>query len=157
MKRFLCMAMLFGAVLAVAPLPAGGTPPIAFTLSPASLSFSTAVNTFQYQFVTVTTSRAVVIDNPATVTGVPARGDGGAIFFDTQAGSCWQQFEVFGNPIPANTSCTIQVGFHPDAAQLYSGTLTVTRCTHWGFNAFGGIACTSFDGSHSVTLSGTGT
>jgi hypothetical protein len=95
--------------------------------------------------------RPVVIQNPATVTG-------DNVFFDTQAGSCWQSYEALGNRIPAHTSCTIQVGFHPTVPGSYSATLTVYRCTSWHLDpTFGFILCDTLDGSRSMNLTGTGT
>lgn len=157
MKRFLSIALVVLAFVATAPRQIGAAPPTGFTLSPSTLSFSTAVDTLQFQFVTVTTHRRLVITNPATITGDTTRTDGFVIFGDTQAGSCWQQYESLGNPIPANTTCTIQVGFYPEEAKTYNATLTVSRCTHWTTDPnFNFVVCTAFDGSESISLTGTG-
>jgi hypothetical protein len=137
-------------------------------LSPPSLSFSAqatvgqtpCVNfgTYQYKTVTVTTTRSIVIGNPAVITPDGEYGGGCHVFFDTQAGTCWQQYESLGNRIPARTSCTIEVGFHPELATTYNATLTVSRCTHWTTDpTFGFLVCTAFDGSNSVDLTGVGT
>jgi hypothetical protein len=151
LKRFVFIVASLAAALAIVPLQGAATPPVGFTLSPSSLSYSTAAGDFQYQLVTVTTMRPVVIQNPATVTG-------DSVFFDTQAGSCWQNYEALGNRIPAHTSCTVQVGFHPIAPGTYSATLTVNRCTSWHLDpTFGFIVCDTLDGSQSVSLNGTGT
>jgi hypothetical protein len=108
--------------------------------------------------VTVTTSRRLVIQNPATLSGDVSRTDGGSIFFDTQAGSCWQQYEALGDPLPAHTTCTIQIGFHPEAVRSYNATLTVRRCTHWHLDLTSGvIVCDALDGSRTASLTGTGT
>ncbi len=151
LKRFVLILASLTVAFAIAPLDVAAAPPVGFTLSPSSLSYSTAAGTFQYQLVTVTTMRPVVIQNPATVTG-------DNVFFDTQTGSCWQSYEALGNRIPAHTSCTIQVGFHPTAAGGYISTLTVYRCTSWHLDPTNGlILCDTLDGSRSVNLTGTGT
>jgi hypothetical protein len=125
-------------------------PPAGFTVSPSNLSYSTATNTSQFQLLTVTTSRPVVIQNPTIATD--------PVFQDTQAGSCWQGYEALGNKIPNHTSCTIQIGFHPTAPGNYSATLTIKRCTQWHIDpTFGFILCDATDGSQTVTLNGTGT
>jgi hypothetical protein len=158
MKRLLVIPAAALAALAITPVQGAAAPPPGFDLSPTSLSFTAAVDSFQYQFVTVTTSRRLVIQNPATLSGDVSRTDGGSIFFDTQAGSCWQQYEALGDPLPAHTTCTIQVGFHPDAVRSYNATLTVSRCTHWHLDpTFGFIVCDALDGSKTASLTGTGT
>ena len=133
--------------VAVVPLPP------AWTLSPSSIDFgSVAVGSFNYSYdASVQTGQApVVIQGPTTLTGDSA-------FWDVQGGSCWQQYEALGNPIPAHTSCTIEVGFHPLAAGSYSGTLIVTRCLGWFINPIqGSLNCdnATLDGTQSVVLSG---
>jgi hypothetical protein len=170
MKRFLGIAACLAAVLAVAPLNGGAAPPASppgaagFSLSPSSLSFSALSGCFDpgcydYQFVTVATTRSVVIQNPATFTGdIGPWGGGYMIFGDTQGGTCWSLYEALGNPIPAHTSCTIEVGFHPPSVGAYSATMTVSRCTSWHLDpTYGFILCDTLDGSKSVDLTGTGT
>jgi hypothetical protein len=133
--------------VAVVPLPP------AWTLSPSSIDFgAVAVGSFNYSYdATVKTGQVpVAIAAPASLTGDSA-------FWDVQGGSCWQSYEALGNPIPAHTSCTIEVGFHPLAAGSYSGTLTVTRCLGWFINPIqGSLECdnATLDGSQSVPLSG---
>jgi hypothetical protein len=146
--------------MSLKPEGKGGGGPAAFTVSAAGASFSTAVDSFQYQLITVTTSHhPVVIQNPATLTGdVGPRADNTMIFSDTQSGSCWQKYESHGNPIPAQTSCTIQVNFHPDAVRTYDATLTVSQCTSWAIDpTWGFIVCSALGSSESVSLTGQGT
>jgi hypothetical protein len=138
-------------VAAIAPLQGGAMPPAGFTLSPSTLDFSVATGTSQFQLLTLTTKgQPVVFQNPTTATD--------PVFQDTQAGTCWQSYEALGNKIPKHTSCTIQIGFHPNTAGTYSATLTVSRCTSWHIDpTFGFILCDATDGSQTVTLNGTGT
>jgi hypothetical protein len=135
-------------------------PAPAFTISAAGARFSAPVDSLEYQLITVTTARRpVVINSPAKLTGdVGPRTDGGMIFWDTQTGSCWQQYEAHGNPIPAFTTCTIQVGFHPDAVRSYNAALSVTQCTSWSTDpTWGFIVCNGLGLSETVSLSGQGT
>jgi hypothetical protein len=150
LKRFVVVLASLTVAFAIAALHGAAAPPVGFMLSPSSLSYSTAAGSFEFQLVTVTTKGAVVIQNPATVTGDNA-------FFDTQAGSCWQNYGALGKKIPPHTSCTIQVGFHPTAPGSYSAVLTVYRCTSWHLDPNGLIFCDTLDGSQSVNLTGTGT
>jgi hypothetical protein len=132
--------------------------PSAFTLS--APTFSAAVNSFQYQSITVTTSRRpVVIQNPAGLSGdVGPNTDNTMIFSDTQSGSCWQHYEALGNPIPAHTSCTIQVNFHPEAVGTYNATLSVTPCTSWTTDpTHGWVVCSATGVPETVALTGQGT
>jgi hypothetical protein len=134
--------------------------PSTFTVSAAGVSFSTPVDGFQYQLVTITTARRpVVIQNPASLSGdVGPRVDGTMIFSDTQSGSCWQKFESLGNPIPAHTSCTIQVAFHPDAVGTFNATLAVSPCTSWTTDpTWGFVVCSAVGAPESVSLTGQGT
>jgi hypothetical protein len=151
-KERLCVVGAVFALTGLVSLETSAGPPPAFSVSPKSDNFSAAANAFEYQMVTVTTSHhPVVINNPATFTGDP-------VFWDTQAGTCWQHYEVFGNPIPPQTSCTIQVGFHPTAIASYSATLSVERCTTWTTNpAYGNIVCATLGETETVSLTGNGT
>jgi hypothetical protein len=134
----------------VAPEGKGNGPP-SFTLAGPATDFSSATGTITFQNVTVTTNNhKVVINDPASFS--PSTP-----FSDTQSGSCWQKYESLGNPIPANTSCTIQVGFLPTAAGPVSATMTVTRCTSWTTDpTYGFIVCSAFDSSQTLTVNGTG-
>jgi hypothetical protein len=168
MRRFLLTTVASAALVTIAPRQSVALPPLGFTLSPAVLSFSAqatggqtpcvSFGTYQYVTVTVTTMRPIVIGHPAIIAPDAEYGDGCHAFSDTQGGTCWQQYEALGNRIPAHTSCTIEVGFHPESATTYNATLTVTRCTDWMTDpTYGFLVCTAFDGSASIDLSGTGT
>jgi hypothetical protein len=151
MKRILLFMATATAAIAVVPFQAGAVgPPPRFELSPASLSFSAPAGGFDYHSVTVTNNRGpLVIQNPAS---------GDSHFFDTQAGTCWQTYEVFGDPIPAHTSCSIEVGFTSATAGTFTGTLTVYRCLTWIYvGPTNSIICTSTDGGETVDLTGTAT
>ena len=138
------LAASSGAVLA--------KPPAAFTLSPSQLTFEATadVQSFDYELVMVGTgTRWLVYQNPATATGDP-------VFFDTQAGSCWQQYESLGNRIPGKTTCTIQVGFHSEQAGTFTGQLVVYQCTQWHEDpTFGLILCDATGDSQTIDLVGT--
>jgi hypothetical protein len=134
-----------------------GVPTPLFTLS-APAPFSSQVNSIEYQFVTVTTHGSAVIQGPSTLTGDVTRTDHFSLFSDTQGGSCWQKYESLGNPIPPHTTCTIQIGFYPEAVQTYNATLTITQCTSWAPDpVYGFIVCSAFGTSQSVSLTGQGT
>jgi hypothetical protein len=111
---------------------------------------TTDVQLFDYEFVMVGTGpRWLVYQGPASTTGDP-------VFFDTQAGSCWQAYEALGNRIPGKTACTIQVGFHSAVAGTFTGKLVVYRCVDWHLDPTGGmIICDITGGSQSVDLVGT--
>jgi hypothetical protein len=142
-------AVLLGA-LAIGAGTTVAAPPVPFTVSPTTLSFAAAVNGFQYQFVTVTTGKkAIVLDNPATFGSA-------APFFDTQAGSCWQNYGSLGTKIPANTNCTIQVGYHPTSPGSSSNVMTIYACKHWHITG-GQTVCDVLDGSRTVSLDGQAT
>jgi hypothetical protein len=148
MKRFLVVTGALAALVAVMSLPAGASPPAAYTVDPGALSFATGVDGFAFQTVTVTTGRAVVLQNPSSITGDSA-------FSDTLAGSCWQNYDALGKPIPPHTSCTVQIGFHPTSAGTFNATLNVTRCVDWYKDpTYGFIVCTNVDGSVPVALTG---
>jgi hypothetical protein len=136
----------------LAPEGKGAGSTASFKLSAAHAGLSTAVGGFDFSDITVTTGPdPVVIRDPATTS---------APFWDTQSGTCWQHYEALGNPIPANTTCTIQVGFHPSAVGEFSATLTVTQCTSWSLDpTYGMISCADPPGgpSRSVELEGDGT
>jgi hypothetical protein len=159
MKRLLLTVAAAAAAAVIVPLQAGvAAPPGKFTLSPSSLSLSapagsTYPDDYAFAYVTVTnpTGHPIVIQNPASFDD--------SHFFDTQTGigSCWQTYEVFGNPIPGKASCTIQVGFHSTTEGTFTGTMTVYRCLSWTLNANGGIQCIDLDGSKTVSLTGTAT
>jgi hypothetical protein len=148
-KRFAFVALLLGLILGFWAPESVAAPGPPFSLSPDPLALSAPVGGFGYGFATVTTAhRAIVIQNPATF--------GTSTFSDTQAGSCWQSYESVGNPIPKQSSCTIQVGFHPSALGSYSDTMTVTFCKKWHVSG-GQVVCDSTDGSRSITVNGTAT
>ncbi len=149
MKRLLMLAAVLAAVLVLGPLQASATPPPGFTVSPTELVMTAGPGGMDYQYVTVTTSRAVVIQSPATITG-------DSVFSDTQSGTCWQNYESLGKQIPPHTSCTIRIMFlSPDPGGTYYGTLSVTRCVDWYKDpTYGFIVCSSFDGSQTVDLTG---
>ena len=151
MRRFLVVAAGVAALGALAAVPGGAASSPQFTLIPDELSMSTTAGTITYADVTVTnrSKDPLVIQNPAT--------SDNAAFFDTQSGSCWQSYEVSGNPIPGRTSCTIQVGFYPLDTGTSNGTLTVSRCSTWHPDASSHIVCDTLDGSRTVDLTGTGT
>jgi hypothetical protein len=149
-SRPLVASVLLAAALVASSGPAIAAPPQAFTLSPDVVTFETTPNIpFDYEFVTVGTGpRWLVYANPASFTGDPG-------FFDTQAGSCWQNYESLGNRIPGKTSCTIQVGFHSDQAGTFTGQLVVYRCLQWHLDpTFGMILCDVTGDSKSVELVG---
>jgi hypothetical protein len=145
-------ALLIAVALAASGRAALAAPQPGFTLSPNTLTFeaTAGVLSFDYEFVMVGTGpRWLVYAGPATTTGDP-------VFFDTQAGSCWQAYEALGNRIPAKTSCTIQVGFGSEQPGTFTGKLVVYRCLQWHIDpTFGMILCDMTDGSQSVDLVGT--
>jgi hypothetical protein len=144
-------AVLVGAALTLSAQSAAAGPPPAFTLTPSVVAFeaTAGVGSFDYEFVMVGTGpRWLVYEGPATTTGDP-------VFFDTQAGSCWQSYEALGNRIPGKTTCTIQVGFDAAIAGTYTGKLVVYRCLQWHVDpTFGIILCDVRAGSQSVDLVG---
>jgi len=146
-------AAFAGAVLAASALAATiGTataaPPPLFTLSPDPVVFEALLNGADFEFVTLMTGNRRVFMGSPQATNPP--------FSDTQAGTCWQSHGALGEPIPARSSCTIQIGFHPTAAGPYSDTLTVTACKKWHADpTFGFVVCDTLDGSASVGLEGT--
>jgi len=146
--------MLVAGMLAASSGAVLATPPAAFTLSPGQLTFqaTTDVLSFDYDLVTVGTGpRWLVYENPTTTTGDP-------VFFDTQAGSCWQNYESLGNRIPGKTTCTIQVGFHSEQPGEFTGQLVVYKCTQWHVDpTFGMILCDATGDSETVDLVGTAT
>jgi hypothetical protein len=111
--------------------------------------FEATAGAFDYEFVTLGTGpRWLVYANPASTTGDP-------VFFDTQAGSCWQNYESLGNRIPGKTNCTIQVGFHSVAAGTFNGQV-VYQCLQWHLDpTFGMILCDVTGDSKSLDLVGT--
>jgi hypothetical protein len=126
---------------------ASAAPPPPFTLSPDPVSFVAVLNGFDYEFVTLTTGNKRVYMSSPQSTNLP--------FFDTQ-GDCWQSYGALGQPIPARTTCQLEIGFHPTAAGPYSDTLTVTACKRWHLDpTYGFILCDTLDGSASVGLEGT--
>ena len=151
------LSVVASAVLVVGTLVATSgavvaAPPTGFTLSPAQLAFEATadVQSFDYELVEVGSGpRWLVYENPSTTTG-------DAVFFDTQAGSCWQAYESLGMRIPRQTTCTIQVGFHSEQAGTFTGQLVVYRCTHWHLDpTYGMILCDATGGSETVDLVGT--
>ena len=144
-------AMLIATALTFSSGAALAAPPQFFTLTPEVVEFeaTAGVGSFDFEFVMVGTGpRWIVYQGPATTTGDP-------VFFDTQAGSCWQAYEALGNRIPKQTSCTIQVGFNAAVAGTYTGALVVFRCLQWHVDpTFGMILCDVTDGSQSVDLVG---
>jgi hypothetical protein len=145
-------AILIAAALAASSGAALAAPPQAFRLSPSLVEFeaTAGVGSFDYEFVMVGTGpRWIVYAGPASTTGDP-------VFFDTQAGSCWQAYEALGKRIPGKTSCTIQVGFNAEVAGTFFGKLVVYRCLQWHKDpTFGMIICDVTDDSQSVDLVGT--
>jgi hypothetical protein len=110
--------------VAVVPVPP------AFTVSPTSYDFGSVAlgGIGVVTYVDVTTGNdPIVIDNPS-VFSPDTVVNGVHIFGDTQGGSCWQSYEVHGNPIPAHTTCNIAVAFHPQDAIAYAATMTVYQC-----------------------------
>lgn len=148
MRAAFASAVLAASAVATTLGTATAAPPPAFTLSPDPVSFTALLNGFDYEDVTLTTgNRRVYLSSPQS-TNSP--------FFDTQAGSCWQDYGSLGEAIPARSSCTIQVGFNPTAAGPYSDTLTVTACKKWHPDpTLGFVVCDTFDGTASVALEGT--
>lgn len=145
-------AVLIVAAVAVSSGTALGGKPPAFTLEPSQLTFEATadVNSYDYDFVTVGTGpRWFVYAGPASTTG-------DAVFWDTQAGSCWQAYESLGNRIPGKTTCTIQVGFHSETAGTFTGQLIVYQCLQWHLDpTYGMILCDVTGDSKSVDLAGT--
>jgi hypothetical protein len=145
-------AILMAVALASSSGLALAAPPQAFTLTPSVVEFeaTTDVQSFDFEFVMVGTGpRWLVYSGPASTTGDP-------VFFDTQAGSCWQQYEALGKRIPGKTTCTIQVGFHSTVAGTFTGKLVVFRCLDWHEDPISGvILCDVLDGSQSIDLVGT--
>ena len=123
-----------------------------FDLEPASLEFATTAGpcfpNCDYEWVTVTNNK-----NKPIAISLPF-GPSDPHFWDTQAGSCWQTYEVFGLPIPANGSCTLQVGFASESAGTFTGTLTITRCDTWHTATPGFLECDSLANSQTVQLTG---
>lgn len=151
-RSLVASVILVAATLAASSGAVLADPPEAFTLSPSQVTFEATadVNSFDYEFVTVGTGpRWLVYQNPTTTTGDP-------VFGDTQAGSCWQNFESLGNRIPGKTTCTIQVGFHSQQAGTFTGQLVVYKCTQWHTDpTFGMILCDATGESKTVDLVGT--
>jgi hypothetical protein len=149
----LASAMFIAAALATSSGTALGAPPPAFTLSPDQLSFeaTTDVLSFDYELVEVGTGpRWLVYSNPASTTA--------GQFGDTQAGTCWQEYEALGKRIPGKTTCTIQVGFHSEIAGTFTGQLVVYRCLDWHLEpTFGMILCDVTGESQTIDLVGTAT
>lgn len=143
--------VLIAAALAASSGAALGAQPPAFTLSPSVVTFeaTAGVGSFDYELVMVGTGpRWLVYQNPASTTGDP-------VFFDTQAGSCWQNYEALGKRIPRKTSCTIQVGFNAEVAGTFEGQLVVYQCPKWHLGPTGMILCDVTGDSQSVDLVGT--
>ena len=134
--------------------PVDPDPPAATPEKIPDLQATSTTGVITYEFVTLTTSRKVVLGSPNSITGTDA-----AYFNDTQAGSCWQSYGALGTAIPPHTTCTIQISFLPDDSKTtFNATLTVSRCTHYTIDpTFGFVVCTDFDGSQSVSLVGTRT
>src|SRR6185369_17588611 len=77
-------------------------------------------------------------------------------FADTQAGTCWQSYGALGKPVPAKTSCTIQVSYMPTGPGPYSNTMTVYECKKSHPDpTYGFLVCDLRDGSQSFHLAGT--
>jgi hypothetical protein len=151
------LSLVASVILVVAALAASGgavlaMPPAAFTLSPSQLTFEATadVQSYDYDFVTLTTGpHWLIYQDPATTTG-------DQVFWDTQAGSCWQGFESLGNRIPGKTTCTLQIGFHSEQAGTFNGQLVVYQCTQWHLDpTFGMILCDATGDSKTVDLVGT--
>jgi hypothetical protein len=147
-RAVVASAFLVAAAIATNIGSASAAPPPPFTLTPSSISFSTTLNGFDYEFVTLTTgNKKIPMSSPQSTT-LP--------FFDTQGGTCWQSYGALGQLIPARTSCTIQVGFHPTGAGPFSDSLTATACKKWHLDpTYGFILCDTLDGSQSISLTGT--
>jgi hypothetical protein len=145
-------ALVLLATLTVGISTVSAAPPVPFTVSPTSLSLAASAGDYDYDFVTVTTGKkSVVIENTASF-------GSGVEFFDTQAGTCWQSYGVLGLRVPANTSCTIQVGFHPSAAGSSTDVMTVYACKKSHVDAGSGqMVCDARDGSRTVDLTGAAT
>jgi hypothetical protein len=152
MKPFPSFPVALALFLGFAPLQSAIAAPPAFSLDyPLLLSLSPPVPGFDYALVAVTShsSSPIAIQNPATFSD-PAH------FWDTQAGSCWQQYEVFGNPIPPKNTCTIQVGFHSDDAGTFESTMTVYLCTAWHADpVYNMIVCDATGASQTIDVMGT--
>ena len=151
-------AAIAGALVLVATLTLGsgmasGAPQVPFTVAPTSLSLAADVGAFDYELVTITTKKrvAVALENPASF-------GAGSPFFDTQGGTCWQTYGVFGLPIPPRATCTIQVGFASSSAGSFSDVMTVYACAAWHVASPSGfLVCDTRDGSRTVDLSGAAT
>ena len=147
--RAIARAALIGAALAIPSGSVVAKPPQAFTWTSSVAEFeaTAGVGSFDFEFVMVGTGpRWLVYEGPASTTGDP-------VFFDTQAGSCWQALEALGNRIPGKTTCTIQVRFNAAVAGTYTGKLVVFRCLQWHIDpTFGMILCDVTDDSQSVDL-----
>ena len=144
-------AALVAAALALSSGGALGAPPAGFTLSPSvvELEATAGLGSFDFELVMVGTGpRWLVYQNPSTTTGDP-------VFFDTQAGSCWQVYESLGDRIPGKTTCTIQVGFGSQVVGTFNGKLTVFRCQQWHTDpTFGMIICDVTGASQTIDLVG---
>jgi len=136
--------------------------PPAFTVSPTSYDFgSVLVGSGAFTYVNVTTgNNPIVIENPSEF-NPDTVVNGTHIFGDTQGGSCWQTYQVHGNPIPAHTTCDIAVAFHPQDAIAYATTMTVYQCATTQVFQNGNdqsITCQTTEPTGvNVALSGTGT
>ncbi len=140
-------AALITSLVASATVSAASPPP--FTVSPTTLSLEASLSGHDFELVTVTTgNRRLAIEGPASFTG-------GQPFDDTQAGTCWQAYGAIGLPVPARTSCTIQVGFHPTAAGTSNDVMTVYACKKSHVDPTSGfLLCDTRDGSRTVNLVG---
>lgn len=150
LRATLASALLAAAALAAGIGPVAAAPAPPFTISPSGLSFDTTLNTIVYDTVTLTTGKQrVVVEDPASIgPGTP--------FADTQAGTCWQSYGALGKPVPAKTSCTIQVSYLPTGAGPYSQTMTVYECKKSHPDpTYGFLVCDLRDGSASFSLNGT--
>lgn len=147
----LCALSLPAAALAAPPFPppVPGGPATGVEATPEELFFEAEVGGFDYELVTITTTRKTAIE---------AHLEDGTWFFDTQAGSCWQQYLSQGVPIPARSTCTIQLGFHPDAVFAdYMDVLFVFVCPEWHTGDDGEVVCDSTSAWDTVALHGVGT
>ena len=149
-RAILASNLVLLATLTLGSGTASGAPPAPFSISPTTLSMSASVGTFDYAFVTITTKKKIALENPASF-------GAGSPFFDTQTGSCWQQYGTLGLRIPPKTSCTIQVGFGPSSTGSFTDVMTVYACSAWHLNVAGQLICDAHDGSATVALNGTAT
>ena len=131
-------------IQSVAAAPGGGA---SFTLAPNPLQISSATGWYNSGFALLTTKKTIAltdatVSSPANFNVWPGTGTCGS-------------YGAAGQPVPANTTCTIQVTFHSTTDGTFSAQLSVAECLKWHLSTSGAMACDRAATPQRVSVNGT--